>query len=109
MKDSNRDIDVETLGRMRVDEVPHVLLDIREPDEIAICAIEDSLVIPMQQIPQSLETLPRDRPLVVLCHHGMRSAMVADFLRSNGFDNAKNLAGGIDAWARLMDPDMRRY
>lgn len=103
------DIDVEALAGMRADGTAHTLLDIREPDEVAICAIENSLSIRMQQVPHSLETLPRERPLIVLCHHGVRSAMVTDFLRNSGFDNAWNLAGGIDAWARLMEPAMPRY
>ena len=103
------DIDVHALAAMRADGAAHTVLDIREPDEVAICAIEDSVSIPMQRIPQTLETLPRAHPLIVVCHHGMRSAMVTDFLRKNGFDNAWNLAGGIDAWARAVEPDMPRY
>lgn len=106
---SSDDIDVETLARMRADGTAHTLLDVREPAEIAICAIDSSLAIPMQSVPQHLGTLPRDRPLIVLCHHGMRSGMVADFLRRNGFDNARNLAGGIDEWASRIAPEMPRY
>ncbi len=63
----------------------------------------------MQQVPQRLETLPREHPLIVVCHRGVRSAMVTDFLRNSGFDNAWNLAGGIDVWAGLVAPDMPRY
>ena len=103
------DVDVETLARMRADGTAHTLLDVREPAEIEICAIEDSLAIPMQSVPQHLASLPHDEPLIVLCHHGMRSGMVAEFLRQNGFDNARNLAGGIDEWARRIAPEMRRY
>ncbi len=103
------DIDVHALAGLRSDEVAHTVLDVREPSEVAICAIEGSVSIPMQQIPQQLEMLPPERPLIVVCHHGMRSAAVTSFLRKNGFDNAWNLAGGIDAWSRLIDPNMRRY
>ena len=106
---SSDDIDVETLARMRADGTAHTLLDVREPAEIAICAIEGSLAIPMQTVPQNLATLPRDHTLVVLCHHGGRSGMVVNFLRKNGFDNARNLAGGIDEWARRIAPEMPRY
>jgi rhodanese-related sulfurtransferase len=109
MTGTGRDIDVDALVKMRADGIAHTLLDVREPDEIAIAAIADSLAIPMQLVPQSLDILPRDQPLIVLCHHGMRSGMAADFLRSNGFDNARNLAGGIDEWARRIEPQMRRY
>jgi rhodanese-related sulfurtransferase len=103
------EIDVAALAQLRDEGTPHTLLDVREPAEIETCVIEDSLTIPMQQIPQALAALPHDQPLVVLCHHGTRSAMVTEFLRSNGFGNAVNLVGGIDAWARSIDPSMRRY
>jgi rhodanese-related sulfurtransferase len=106
---SSTDIDVETLAQMRAEGTAHTLLDVREPAEIAICAIDGSLAIPMQSVPQHLATLPGDQPLIVLCHHGMRSGMVADFLRRNGFDNARNLAGGIDEWAKRIAPEMQRY
>lgn len=103
------DIDVHALAEMRGGGNAHTVLDVREPNEVAICAIENSLQIPMQQVPQHVETLPRERPLIVLCHHGTRSAVVTAFLRKNEFDNAWNLAGGIDAWARLVAPDMPHY
>ena len=106
---SSTDITVETLAEMRAAGTVHTLLDVREPAEIAICAIDSSLAIPMQSVPQHLATLPRDQPLIVLCHHGMRSGMVADFLRRNGFDQARNLAGGIDEWAQRIAPEMPRY
>lgn len=109
MQRPNHDIDAHVLAGMRADGAPHTVLDIREPAELAICAIGDSVAMPMQQVPCRIETLPRDHPLVVVCHHGVRSAMVTAFLRDNGFDNAWNLAGGIDAWSRLIDPDMARY
>lgn len=103
------DIDVGALADMRSRGAHHTVLDVREPDEVAICAIEGSLSVPMQDIPERLDALPRSNPLVVLCHHGGRSRMVTEFLRNNGFDNAVNLAGGIDAWARSIDPRMSRY
>lgn len=109
MQQSDYDIDVEDLSEMRTEGRAHAVLDIREPAEVAICVLSDSIVVPMQQVPDALETLPRDTPLVVLCHHGMRSAMVTNYLRGNGFDNAWNLQGGIDAWARLIDTQMARY
>ncbi len=105
----NEEIDVGTLAQMRRDGAAHLVLDVREPQETAICAIGDSLCIPMQEITGQLHRLPQDRPLVVLCHHGARSARVTAYLRQNGFDNAVNLAGGIDAWAALVEPGMARY
>ena len=109
MQSNGREIDVQMLAKMRADGSAHTLLDIREPEEIEICAIADSLTIHMQEVPEHIEELPRDRPLIVMCHRGGRSAVVTDFLRESGFENAWNLAGGIDSWARLMDPGMERY
>ena len=109
MQSASYEIDVHVLAEMCAAGNAHTVLDIREPFEVAICAIEDSVSIPMQQVAQQLETLPHENPLIVICHHGVRSAMVTGFLRNNGFDNAWNLAGGIDAWAALMAPDMPRY
>ena len=103
------DIDVQALAEVRADGVTHTLLDVREPHEIAVCSIPGSVHIPMQQVPKNLAELPRDHPLVIMCHHGGRSDQVAQFLRGNGFINVHNLAGGIDAWALIIDRDMSRY
>ena len=109
MQQADYDIGVHQLAEMRNDGAVHTVLDIREPQELAVCIIDGSITIPMQQVPNELKGLPRENPLIVVCHHGMRSAMVTEFLRKNGFDNAWNLAGGIDAWARHVEPDMPRY
>lgn len=109
MDGAGHDIDVPALADMRARGSAHTLLDIREPNEVAICALEGSLAIPMGQVAQRLDALPHDHPLIVLCHHGARSAMVTAFLRKNGFDNAWNLAGGVDAWASQVAPGMARY
>ena len=109
MQQADNDISVHKLAEMRTDGAAHTVLDIRESKELAVCAIGDSVTIPMQQVPDELEMLPREHPLIVVCHHGMRSAMVTDFLRNNGFNDAWNLAGGIDAWSRHIEPDMPRY
>lgn len=85
------------------------LLDVREPHEHAICRIAGSRLLPMRTVPGSLGTLPRDRQLLVLCHHGGRSARVTEFLRANGFARAINIGGGIDAWAAEIDPRLQRY
>lgn len=87
----------------------HAVLDVREPWETDICCIDGSLTVPLGTLPQSLEQLPQDKPLVVVCHHGMRSMQAVMWLRSQGFQNAVNLRGGIDAWARQVDPRMATY
>jgi molybdopterin/thiamine biosynthesis adenylyltransferase/rhodanese-related sulfurtransferase len=85
------------------------LIDVREPYETAICQIAGSELIPMREIPQRLEELPRDRHLLVLCHLGTRSWHVTEFLRSRGFTAVSNVAGGIDAWSGRIDPTLPRY
>jgi adenylyltransferase/sulfurtransferase len=101
------EVDVVTAARLQGEGA--LLLDVREPDEVALCAIAGSRHIPMRQIPESLATLPRDRPILVLCHHGGRSLRVTQFLQANGFRQASNVAGGIDAWALQLDPALVRY
>lgn len=86
-----------------------LLLDVREPSEVALCAVPGSRHIPMRQIPKSLSDLPRDRPILALCHHGGRSLRVTQFLRANGFTQVTNVAGGIEAWAVEIDPTLARY
>ena len=85
------------------------LIDVREPLELQICAVQGATPIPMQQIPSHLDELPRDKHLLVLCHHGGRSMRVTQFLRAKGFFQVTNVAGGIDAWAEQIEPGMRRY
>jgi rhodanese-related sulfurtransferase len=86
-----------------------VLLDVREPWERAQAAIEPSLHIPMQEVPQRIGELPRDRPIVVYCHSGHRSAMVAAYLTNSGLKGVANLSGGIEAWSTQVDPQVPRY
>ncbi len=86
-----------------------VILDVREPFEFGICSIEGSIQKPMNTIPNELENLPREEQILVICHSGVRSMQVTNFLRRQGFDKATNIAGGIDAWAMQIDPNMQRY
>lgn len=87
------------------------LLDCREPDEYAICRIEGAVLIPMAEIPERLAELEpwRDKPIVVHCHHGVRSLRVVRFLREKGFAQAQSMKGGIDAWSVDVDPAVPRY
>jgi len=86
-----------------------LLLDVREPSELVICSIAGAMHIPMREIPGRLDTLPRDRHILVLCHHGSRSLRVTQFLRHNGLANVSNIDGGINAWAERIDPALARY
>ncbi len=103
------DIDVEQLARRLADREPLCILDVREGWEVEICALAGAVHVPMASLPARLDDLPRDRPIVVVCHHGARSARVVGFLRHGGFERAINLKGGIDAWAARVDPVMARY
>lgn len=86
-----------------------MLIDVREPDETAIACVPGATRIPMRQIPGALPSLPRDKHLLIQCHHGGRSLRVTEYLRASGFENASNIAGGIDAWALRIDPSLARY
>ena len=85
-----------------------VLLDCREPWESDAARIEGAELIPMRQIPGRLKELPRDQPIVVYCHAGMRSFDVASWLKQQGV-NALSMSGGIDRWSREVDPKVPRY
>jgi rhodanese-related sulfurtransferase len=100
---------VEVERRLRSGSGPILLLDVREPYERTLATIEPSVHLPMQEVPDRLAELPRDRPIIVYCHSGVRSAMVAGYLEQNGFSDVSNLAGGIDAWSREVDPGVPRY
>ncbi len=86
-----------------------LILDVREPFELEICAFESALHIPLQSIPTRMAEIPKDRPVVVVCHHGVRSANAMAFLNEQGWTNLSNLEGGIHAWALEIDPNMAQY
>jgi molybdopterin/thiamine biosynthesis adenylyltransferase/rhodanese-related sulfurtransferase len=86
-----------------------LLLDVRELFEYEICHITGSLHVPMNEIPQQLPHLPKDKNIIVLCHHGMRSAAIVNYLKSNGFDKVSNLLGGINAWSMEVDRTLAIY
>lgn len=87
----------------------YFLLDVREPYEYQIAHLKDSVLIPMNDIPMRLQELEKDRAIVVICHHGMRSENVAYYLDQQGFSKIYNLTGGIDTWARSCDSKMALY
>jgi rhodanese-related sulfurtransferase len=85
-----------------------VLLDVREPDEIAYVNI-GGIRIPMEEIVTRAQELDKDKEIVVICHHGVRSAKVVSYLRHLGFSKARNLKGGIAQWTEDVDPYLPRY
>ncbi len=85
-----------------------LLLDVREPEEVAIATIAGSTHIPMGDVPSRQQELDPDQEIVVYCHAGIRSLSVAVWLQRQDFANVKNLAGGIDAWSREIAPNVPR-
>jgi rhodanese-related sulfurtransferase len=85
------------------------LLDVREPWEYSMAKLEKSVLVPLGSLPHSLEQLDRSAEIVAYCHHGMRSADAVGFLHQQGFQNVKNLVGGIDAWSVQVDSSVPRY
>jgi rhodanese-related sulfurtransferase len=86
-----------------------LLLDVREAWEFQTCSIAGSRHVPMGEMARRTGELDPDADIVVICHHGGRSMQVAVFLEKNGFANVHNLSGGVDAWARTVDPSMPVY
>ena len=86
-----------------------MLLDVREPWEFQTCRIAGSLHVPMNQVPARAGELDAEAEVVIVCHHGGRSMQVGLFLEKNGFSKVHNLIGGVDAWAKSVDPAMPLY
>ncbi|MFP4471849.1 MAG: rhodanese-like domain-containing protein [Bacteroidales bacterium] len=103
-------VTVQELKQMMDSGSDITLIDVREASERRVCSIEPSKFIPMHDIPENIGQIPSDRPCVVYCHHGIRSYVTIRHLENNyQFENLYNLNGGIDAWAREIDPEMARY
>ena len=87
---------------------PPLVLDVREPWEREICALDGALEIPLGSLSRRIHEIPPGRTVAVICHHGVRSALAAGLLLREGWD-AVNVTGGIDRWARDVDGTMIRY
>jgi rhodanese-related sulfurtransferase len=86
------------------------VIDVREPWEYDVCRLEGAELIPMGDVPAALPRLEgEEAPLVVYCHHGVRSLRVANWLRQQGVEQVWSLAGGIDRWSEEIDPKVPRY
>jgi rhodanese-related sulfurtransferase len=105
------EIDVRSVQQMREAGEQFLLLDVREPDEHATARIAGAQLIPMRELPTRLAELAahKEGRIVVHCHHGGRSLRVTNFLRQQGFTQAQNMAGGIDAWSQAIDTSVPRY
>jgi len=99
----------ELQGYLETASTRPLLLDVREPWEFDKACIEGSTLVPMRTIPGRLQDFNPDQEIVVICHHGIRSRMIGLYLENHGFSNIINLTGGVEAWAREVDPDMETY
>lgn len=105
------EISVADVAQMQASGKAFVFLDVREPDEAAICKIEGAKLLPMSTLSDRVGDLAgheADR-IVIHCHKGGRSYRVANWLRQQGFANAQSMAGGIESWAEEIDPGMAKY
>lgn len=104
------EISAEAVREKQRENESLTLLDIRRPRERKAAALPDDLWIEMPDLPDRIEDLEAaERPIVVYCHHGMRSMKITRYLRDRGFEDVYSLAGGIDYWARRIDESMERY
>jgi len=87
------------------------LIDVREDQELAICSLPGAEHIPMMSLFLGLKktAAAQDTPVVVICHHGIRSLEATQFLKMQGFEDVKSMSGGVDEWARKVDPTLPRY
>ena len=86
-----------------------LLIDVREREEVAVAALSDALVCPLSEAAEWIDRLPKDQPLVIFCHHGIRSMRVAVALAQRGHENVINMSGGIDLWSTQVDARVPRY
>jgi molybdopterin/thiamine biosynthesis adenylyltransferase/rhodanese-related sulfurtransferase/molybdopterin converting factor small subunit len=103
------EVSVEELKAMRERGESFTLVDVREPREWAISDLSGSVKIPLGTLPESLEKLSKEDEIVVYCRTGGRSGNAVQFLQGMGFGKAKNLVGGINAWAERIDPSLPKY
>ena len=106
---SETETDVQELKRRIDAKEDFYLLDVREPNEFKIGRIPGSTLIPLGEVPQRVNEIPRDKEIVVHCKMGGRSAKAAAFLRQQGYKNVKNLKGGILDWSDKIDPSVPKY
>jgi rhodanese-related sulfurtransferase len=101
----------DTAAALQSSDPRPLLLDCRTPEEHAAAKIAGAVLIPMQELPERVGELAAHRlqPVIVHCHHGMRSLRVANWLREQGFTKVQSMQGGIDAWSREIDSSVPTY
>ena len=104
------EITAEQFKKLRDEKGEYTLVDVREPWEHQTARIDGAKLMPMGEVPsRAHQELDPDQHIVVFCHHGVRSMNVTSWLRQQGFEKAQSLAGGIDRWAREIDPSVPKY
>ncbi len=98
----------ELAERLKTDENLR-FIDVREPQEFAIATVEKAELLPLSRFNEWIDTLDASEEIVVMCHHGIRSANLCMYLIRNGFDKVFNLDGGIDLWSKEVDESVSRY
>lgn len=99
----------ELAKRLREDDTPLLLIDVREQVEHDIAHIDEATLLPLSRFSEWAGILEPDREIIFMCHHGIRSAQVCRYLTTQGFTRLHNLTGGIDAWSREVDPEVPLY
>ena len=103
------EIDVHALKERLDQPEPFTLVDVREPEEAAICRLPDAVLIPLGELADRLNELDRDAEILVHCKSGGRSAKAVELLLAEGFSNARNIQGGINAWSTEIDESVPLY
>ncbi|RCK44879.1 sulfurtransferase [Thalassospira profundimaris] len=104
-----RDISCQEVASMMETSIPFTLVDVRESWELDICSIDGALHIPLGDIARRFQEIDADKPVMLLCHHGVRSRHAAMFLAAHGLTDIFNISGGIEKWALEIAPEMPRY
>ena len=103
------EIDVKTLNEKILNKEDFILIDVRTDSESYLSNIKQAIHIPMNTIPENLESLDKSKEIIVQCKSGIRSEKVCEFLLNNNYKNVKNLKGGIVAWAKEIDQTIIVY
>ena len=104
-----REIDVKTLNEKILSNEDFILIDVRTDSEYYLSNIKEAIHMPMNTIPENLESLDKSKEIIIQCKSGIRSEKVCEFLLNNNYKNVKNLKGGIVAWAKEIDQTIIVY
>ncbi len=103
-----RNLTPEQLDQL-IKQGPLTLVDVREAEELELARFEGARHIPLAELPGRLGELDQSGPIVLVCHHGVRSELAGRMLERSGFSSVMHLSGGIDAWSDQIDPAIPRY